>query len=270
MTQGIIEHAADGTVTIYPHEIKPTSEKPSVLALSLPKAGSVMLDGIMKMLCPYVDMRYVSIMEAFYVAGVMETNLPAETSQLFKPKGVCYGGFRYYPTQFEVPIADSAPAILLVRDPRDMLTSLYFSALKSHPARGAGNKNPAAEAAQTTGIDDYVKKFFKMYRLRMNEYSAYIGGHPNTKLFRYEDIIYEKPRFVKDICTHFEWEIPEPDQIAIAKHWDLVPDAEKPDEHVRQVHPGNFRTKLQRETIAFLEDALKSEMAAFGYNTNMH
>ncbi len=265
MNDQIIERSEDGKISLYPERIAKISDSPSVLALSLPKAGSVLLDGIVRMLCEQVPINYVSVMESYFSSGVIEPDIPAETSNLFFEKGVCYGGFRYYPTQFEIPISDTAPAILLVRDPRDMIVSLYFSALKSHPSRGGGLANPAATAAAEMDIDDYARRMTKMYKLRMSGYVDFLKRRPDTKVFRYEDIIYDKVKWVSDICEHFNWQIPENHCAKIAKHWDVMPDAEQPEAHVRQVHPGNFRKKLKAETIAFIEEALAIEMKAFNY-----
>ena len=265
MAKDIIELTEDGSIVIHPELIDHNSSLPSVLALSLPKAGSVMLDGIMKMLCKFVDIQYVSIMEAFFNAGIDDTMIPPETCRLFKPNGVCYGGFRYFPVQFEVSIVETAPALLLVRDPRDMITSLYFSALKSHPPMGAGTKNRAVEAAQTMEIDEYAKYVCSMYKLRMGEYASFISAHPDTKLFRYEDIVYDKRSFVEQICEHLQWDVSAKNRHKIAAYWDTIPRSENPNAHLRQVHPGNFKAKLAVSTIEFLNSKLVDEMKSFGY-----
>ena len=265
MSDAVISIDENGQTVLRPECLETSSDRPSVLALSLPKAGSVLLDGIMKMLCERCGLTYVSIMEAFFQVGVIETDIPSETSQLFRESGFCYGGFRYYPTQFDIPISNTAPAILLVRDPRDMLVSLYFSALKSHPKRGRDGANPASEAAAEMNIENYVKRFAKMYKMRMKDYCVFLDRRPDTKVFRYEDIIYDKVAWVGDICSHFQWGIPEEDQANIANHWNIIPDAEQPDAHVRQVHPGNYLNKLTPETINWLNDFLGDEMVAFGY-----
>ena len=265
MNDKIIERSDDGVISLYPENIARESGRPSVLALSLPKAGSVLLDGIVRMLCQQVPITYVSVMESYFASGVIETDIPPRTSELFFDKGVCYGGFRYYPTQFEIPISESAPAILLVRDPRDMIVSLYFSALKSHPSRGGGSANPAATAAAEMDVDAYAMKMTKMYKLRLSGYVEFLKRRPDTKVFRYEEIIYDKVKWVRDICDHFQWSVAEDHRANIAKHWDVMPDSEQPEAHVRQVHPGNFRNKLKTETIAFIENELADEMVFFNY-----
>ena len=265
MSDAVISVDESGQTVFRPECLVTSSDRPSVLALSLPKAGSVLLDGIMKMLCERSGLTYVSIMEAFFRIGVIETNIPSETSQLFRETGFCYGGFRYYPTQFDIPISNTAPAILLVRDPRDMLVSLYFSALKSHPKRGRDGANPASQAAAEMDIDDFVRRFAKMYRMRMSDYRVFLKRRPDTKVFRYEDMIYDKVAWVTDICTHFQWDIPEDNRANIANHWNVFPDAERPEAHVRQVHPGNYLSKLAPETIDWLNDFLADEIKAFKY-----
>ena len=75
----------------------------SVYAFSLPKAGSVLLDSIMRALSAPVGLTYVSIMGEFFHLGLAEQNVPGETSKIFLDHGYCFGGFRSFPQRFEIP-----------------------------------------------------------------------------------------------------------------------------------------------------------------------
>ena len=53
--------------------------------------------------------------------------------------------------------------------------------------------------------------------------------------------------------------------VEIAARYDVIPDAESPDQHVRQVHPGNHRKYLSANVIEFLTGYFDPVLRAFGY-----
>jgi hypothetical protein len=53
---------------------------------------------------------------------------------------------------------------------------------------------------------------------------------------------------------------------AIAARHDIIPNVERPDQHVRQVRPGNHRQHLRRDTIKSLNHSLSDILARFCYN----
>ena len=156
-----------------------------------------------------------------------------------------------------------------MRDPRDMLVSLYYSVKFSHPAPGAKSGSDSAEmpgraAAQNADIDTYVISQIADFQQRLKRYAA-VANEPGMRVYRYEDVIYKKREWVGDICQHFGWKVPAIRQIEIADKSDVFPSTENEQSHVRQVHPGNYKAKLKPATIAAIEDAFAAEMDFFGY-----
>jgi hypothetical protein len=86
-----------------------------------------------------------------------------------------------------------------------------------------------------------------------------------VKVFRYEDVIYAKRKWAADICAHYGWDVSAQSLDEAVAEIDVFPDAERPADHVRQVHPGNYKKKLKPGTIRWIEDALDDQMAFFGY-----
>ncbi len=250
-------------------ELPPAPQNPSssVLALSMPKAGSVLLDRVLRDLAPHVNLTYVSIMEAFFNEGVADNDIPPETSKTFLPEGYCYGGFRTLPP-FDIPIMPSARKMLLVRDPRDMLTSLYFSLVFSHPEPTNSEKDTQERAtsrttAKATAIDEFVLEA----GASADAYNAFcdLCRDQDIAIFRYEDIVFEKAQWVADICTHFGWNVGPEIRAEIAARHDIVPSVEDHTQHVRQVSPGDHARKLKPETISILNERFAEPMTYFGY-----
>lgn len=246
-------------------------ELPSVTVFAMPKSGSVLLDGIMRMLCDDVGLTYVSIMQEYFTIGLPPAQMPAETSEIFLPKGYCYGGFRHMPMTFDIPIVSQSRPVLLVRDPRDMLVSHYFSLRDSHPEPGRALKTASVsmsmrDLARTLDIDDYVMgQAAEQFRSFLAQYRTMLCAKHDVKVYRYEDIIYDKPKWVADLVAHFGWTVSPALIDAIAAHFNVIPDDEKTNHHIRQVHPGNYLKKLKPETIERLNDFFAEDMAFFGY-----
>ena len=271
-------------------------ERGSILIFALPKSGSVLLNMIMRDLSNEVGLCYVAIMDEYFKFGVPEELQPASTSEIFLSRGYCYGSFRSMPT-YTIPIIGDLRKVLLVRDPRDMLVSHYYSMLASHPPPGISRAGapPVFEQrdlARQLDIDSYVKQTAPAYRGYFEGYRVLCTSHgiepyrprsksrkllrqlglagralPSSKVrvYRYEDVVYARREWVLDLCEWFGLTVPLRRQYAIAKQHDIFPSRERQDKHIRQVHPKNYKLKLADETIRFLEDFFRDEMKFFGY-----
>jgi hypothetical protein len=237
-----------------------------------------MLSGLMGALAAEIKLTPVYIIGDLFQIGIPLKDAPPSTSCVFLEKGYCYG-FPYVPTEFEIPILKSAKKIIQVRDPRDMLVSLYFSLRFSHPNPGSSAQGlktqmteiPGRSEAQALGIDDFIID----HSLRFINYSDILQKYkeisqlPDAKLFRYEDIVYDKITWAHEICDHFGWNISTDRLHSAVAQVDLFPTEEKPSDHVRQVHPGNYRKRLQERTIRWIEESCKEQMLFFGYEADL-
>ena len=257
------------------------SEAPSVLSFSMAKAGSTLLYNILSQLAPTQGLVYFSIEDYLFAHNVSPTNRPGGVGKIIRPAGYCYGGFRQYPA-FPVPIIGSAKITFLVRDPRDMITSLYFSLLSSHgiPADQAAAASgpvpgPASASAKMLETRAMLKKIdvnaFARQAIRtyMRIFEGYIAQgfarRDNVAIYRYEDVIFAKEAWIKDICEWYGWDVDLATQTRIAAMFDERPDEERPLEHVRQVKPGNHLAYFAPATIDAINDALSEYMRLFGY-----
>jgi hypothetical protein len=254
-------------------------EGPSVLSFSMAKAGSTLLYNILSQLAPTQGLVYFSIEDYLFSRNVSPTNRPGGVGKIIKPTGYCYGGFRQYPA-FAIPILGNVKTTFLVRDPRDMITSLYFSLLSSHriPAgedAAGGGKGPASAAEKMLetramlnkiDINAFARQAIRTYLRIFEGYVAQgFARRNNVAIYRYEDVIFAKEAWIKDICEWYGWEVDEARQRAIAAMFDERPEEERPLEHIRQVTPGNHRAHFSAATIAAIDDALSEYMRLFGY-----
>jgi len=157
---------------------------------------------------------------------------------------------------------------VLVRDPRDILVSMYYSFGFSH----AGSPNEAIWAYQdkrsktisAMSIDDYSlyaapvlnEKFERLHALRSN-------NHPDeVMVFKYEDMIYNYESFYKQLNGFLELEDYAKKRIYEATR---PREKEQPDKHKRLGIPGDYRQKLEKHTIQELNNILEPALRHFGY-----
>lgn len=245
------------------------SEFDSFFAFAMPKSGSTLMDKMLRDVCKAVGMAVVAPYEVAFRTGIQPVRIDQSLEACFKSTGYAYLGFRAF-LGFE-PTFDFATVkkLLLVRDPRDMLVSLYFSIKYSHSipkSQGSASRGLQSqrEYAAEVDIDEFVIERAPYYRGLFAQFRSKL---PETllKTYRYEDVIFDKPRWLADMVEFLELPL-EADQVsAIAARHDILPDQEKPSDHIRQVTPGNYRKHLTEQTIAQLGDMLGKTLDANGY-----
>lgn len=242
----------------------------SVLAFAPPKSGSVLLQQILSLLATQVGLAPYSLAGQAWQEGFSLENSKVNPKDVFFPKGYAYGVFRQNPYSFEIPIMNTHRSVVLVRDPRDMLVSHYFSVTKSHPKpKGGGEVQEQLESdrlkASLRTIDEHCITTSEWYG-RVFEQMSPLFENPMAKVFRYEDVIFQKRRWVREIAAHFDW--PHLDGTAlnrIADKHDVRPINEDASKHVRSVVPGDHRQKLKPQTIHLLDQKFESFMNRFEY-----
>jgi hypothetical protein len=249
----------------------PFSAAPSVFAFSLAKAGSTLLNDLLRVLAPAAGLAFFSLEDEMFARGVgAPLDWPA-AARLFHRQGYCYGGFRAMPRHALPPLAECR-AVLLVRDPRDMIVSQFHSFRASHVVpEGAGPDHPmrrAREAALRQSLAQFAPGAAQRFARRFEGYLAQgFASREATAVFRYEEVVFRKRDWVEALCAWFGWSLPEPVRAEAASRFDILPAVADPARHIRQVHPGNHRTEMDAETIRRVEAALGEAMAAFGYRS---
>jgi hypothetical protein len=95
---------------------------------------------------------------------------------------------------------------------------------------------------------------------------ADVISDPKTLVLKYEEFLYDKRLLARRVCEWFSVGLSSGRIEAIATAHDFIPEAERPDRHIRQAHPGDYRRKLKPETIATLNVVLDRFLRKFGYD----
>jgi hypothetical protein len=250
-------------------EIPAASKYPSFFVFAMHKSGSVMQDKILEEVCAEFEIPMISIAKTAFKQGIEEGAFEQNICEIFQETGYCYYGFRYFPQYLKEFNLSGFKKILLIRDPRDIVVSHYYSMKKSHtvPQGEVGQKLlELRDELAHTEVDEYVLKKAPGFKNILKNYG--IIEDEKFKLFRYEDIIFNKQEWVQNILDFLGLELPEDRVKAIAAKHDIFPSAENQNTHIRKVTPGDYKNKLKPETIEQLNDCFKEVLEKYGYEVN--
>jgi hypothetical protein len=236
---------------------------PSVFIVGLLKSGSTLLNRIMRPLTAAAGLTYRSPAGEMFERGLNFNDASVD----FDPSGYAYGGFRDLP--WPLPPFAAERTVLLVRDPRDALTSLYFSLAYSHAPPGAKDSAGLLRAFEAgrdrvrgMSIDDFVLWEAPAHARSIGRT---LENAPRRRLYRYEDVIFDKRAWAEDMVGYLGLSPPSRLIANVVARNDIVPSHEAPLEHIRQVRPGDHRGKLRPETIAALDMSFSDVMRTMGY-----
>ena len=255
--------------------LPPTSRSdfPSCAIFACAKSGSVLVNAVTRELMTDAGIPTVDLPSMLYEQGVDIGNIQGDLSHALPRNGYCFAGFRAMPPSFVgAPAVQSLRKLLVVRDPRDMLVSRYFSAKFSHSFVARGTPQFSQIIRQMISdteldIDSYCLFYSWLINADLFLFENIITD-PETHILRYEDFIYDKERLISSLSDWFGLDVPQDLRATIAALHHVIPPQERPEDHTRQVHPGDHRRKLQPKTVDMLNGVLGRFMARFGYQTN--
>ena len=226
-----------------------------------------MLDAVVKRLARKANLPIINISAECLKAGLPDYGIEPETARdLFSRNGYIFSGFRCLKVPPDLLLGRKT--VLLVRDPRDMFVSYYFSAKFGHsvPPEGTVKRNLLELRAVSHQLDinefvlsEYTTPIVVTLRAYMNLLES------SWKLYRYEDVVFNKSDWLQDIAAYLHIDLAKKTLCEIARSVDHFPSQENPNAHIRQVAPGNHRKHLSRSTIAKLTESLSDVLYRFGY-----
>ncbi len=236
---------------------------PSVFIVGLLKSGSTLLNRVMRPITAAAGLTYRSPAGETFERGLNFKDAAVD----FEPFGYAYGGFRDLP--WPLPDFAAERTVLLVRDPRDALTSYYFSLAFSHAPPGTAD-NPdllrvfeaRRDRVRSMTIDDFVLQEAPAHADRIRHTLA---NAPRPRLYRYEEIIFDKRAWAADMIDYLGLSPPPRLVASVVARNDVLPTQDAPLDHIRHVTPGDHRHKLLPETIAALDARFAAVMRRMDY-----
>ncbi len=251
--------------------LPPPSEHPAIFAFGMHKCGSTLLNRVVLSLCRCVNRPTVSLPNIFFHQGFADEVWVDQQSMVpLIQDGYCYCGFRYYPVFFDhCGLIWNRKNILLVRDPRDAIVSMYYSVAYSHvsPDDEKAKKEFADRRADVRQqeINQFCLEYAQEWIHQWNRVLNTLVKNEHTLIFRYEDVVFDKIRLVSDINDHLELGVDRELQHKIAQRYDIIPEKEDKSKHIRFVKPGNHKDRLKPETIDKINELYAPVLSHFDY-----
>lgn len=250
----------------------PTDRADTIYCLALHKSGSVLFDNLVKGICHAAGRSCVDVEVQLFRQGLNFSHCDHHLLDFCGRPGFVYSGFRGLWQLMLLRRFRQSRKLMLVRDPRDIAISFYHSMAKSHtvPKDGAvrelvmQNRSRAqsqepSDYVLSGGVDGVLQNFNAFAMISRNRASG------EWQVYRYEDVVYRKLDWARDIAGNLNVELPEEVITKIVAKEDVFPEKEDPSKHIRRVHPGGYRDSLSPEAIAHIETRCASAMKVFGY-----
>jgi hypothetical protein len=238
----------------------------SFYLFAMHKSGSTLLNKMMNSALMLARIPQIAIPDVAFAAGLPENNI-LNADKIIFGRGYCYRGFRIFPsylTKFDI---SKLKKILLVRDPRDMIVSFYFSMGQSHVIPDSGPVRDELisirDKTKSLSIDEFCTLNYKKFVKEFESYQSVIESE--HRLYRYEDVVFNKLDWLNDMLLYLGLVIKPDDRTRIAQQNDIRPAIERPQEHIRQVTPGNYQKHLSETTIKRLNSEFRDILDQFGY-----
>lgn len=234
----------------------------SILFFTVHKAASTFVKNTIMGL---VDGQLTTIRLAGYLQPKKHAvffNDKKKMSRVLLNKGFFYGAIRDY---YDFPKMDEFKILLLLRDPRDVLTSQYFTVLYNHPI---GRKEILDRRRQFENftVDEFVLDQAHVLLKKYEDYSKYLINRSNVLLLKYEDMISDfsswlyklagflgvtgKEVYINELISKTKFEVKKED----------------PKAFIRNITPGDHIRKLKPETIEKLNAMFRPSMTRLGYS----
>jgi len=248
-----------------------TNNRQSVLYFTANKCASVYVWSILKELAKEVGMTPIDFSGyAFNFGNWNELVLEGKIrKEVFKKEAYFYGPLRLFNRASMLDIEDYR-VILMLRDPRDVLVSNYFSVAYSHaiPYQNKGTARSllaAREKALAQTIDEHVLTEAPSLSDRYREYCEQLLNKSNVLFVKYEDMIDDFETWLGTILNFLE--IDERSEaisrITREANFSVQEDVSS---HKRQATPGDHKRKLKSETVESLNLRFQTILAVLGYS----
>jgi hypothetical protein len=252
-----------------------------IVVFTLHKSGSMFLHQQCELLCRLSGLSYHS--PNVPGSGLDAVRLLNDRS-VWQARHGCFAPIRFF---VDIPRLQDYTILLHLRDPRDVLVSMFYSYCYIHNGEVAPDTGYRREVA-AGGIDAFVlaKASSDSSRIRgdygtgghvedrignlsqrYSDYLTHLLGKENVTLLRYEQMVTDYRGWLQQFIKPF----PVPNQQHLIEQLasqatQLFPRRQHDVmTHVRHVTPGDFQAKLRPSTIRALDEIFSDTLMALGY-----
>ena len=190
----------------------------------------------------------------------------------YRPVGYFYGPFRSF--NRGIPNLEDYKIFLMLRDPRDVIVSSYYSIYshvtpllegkRAHRLRMNRRKKTLEQTVDEFAINklEANSRFLDRYK----EYHRELMGKPNVLFLKYEDMVGDFSAWLDRLTGFLELDLGREFIAGLKAGAEFKVSKEDVYKHKRQVTPGDHRRKLKPETIEILNAKTREIRQFFGYS----
>jgi hypothetical protein len=238
--------------------------RPSVVFFSCHKAGSSIGLKYLKKLARENEVKHINY--DAYVSSVSPESKPLFQDADFQKRAYAkqeyfFGCYRFYRN---IPNLDDYKVILLLRDPRDVLVSYYYSMKYNntiHQKKGLVLR----KRLQHVGLDDYVLEIVPRFKKVYEDYVTHLLGKENVYFSKFEDLLADSKKWLTEASDHCGMECSVELRSQIGLGITAKPKKETKHKHHRKAQPGEFKEKLQDATIEKINKEFGEVIKALNY-----
>jgi hypothetical protein len=246
----------------------------SILFFTIYKAASSFIGGFMRKVADETGITPVNLDGYFYQiakGGEWERSGRVLVDVPYQSTGYFYGPFRSF--NRGIPNIDDYKIFLVLRDPRDVVVSAYYS-IYSHVmplVEGKKQKQTRVNRRKKLGrqtVDEHViNKLGSDSRFldRYVEYHRELMGKPNVFFLKYEDMVTDFDPWLDRLLEFLELNVSPQLIEEIRASANFKVSKEDIYKHKRQVTPGDHKRKLKAETIDILNKNTEEILKLYGY-----
>lgn len=177
----------------------------SVILYTVHKAGSTFINGLLAQICRRLDIEHHTENNARY--ELLNSSMSWQQHIESNAGTGCFGPIR---AATKLPIfpdnMDDHSILLHLRDPRDVVTSMYFSKAYSHRVQpGVFEITPEQrEQLQRDGIDSFVIRAAERLRPKYDKLYEQLKDRPNVTIIHYEEMVLNFPVWLDRVLNAFE------------------------------------------------------------------
>lgn len=171
-----------------------------------------------------------------------------------------------------VPCLEEYKIVFVVRDPRDILVSEYYSISLSHIAPvTTGNKHndfkTKRKNATESTIDEYVIAHSdRVYAVFYRYQELLLDKYENVYLTSFEAMLSDFDRWLNNLIFYCELDVDMTTRESLTReNAASKPDKEDIEQHLRKGIVGDYKQKLKPETIEYLNKKLSSVLVRYNY-----
>lgn len=248
-------------------------DHPSIIHFSLNKAATQHTKGLLSRIAkvngiiPVHINEYAFFTEFPYLTSLSEREMTGYRD-IFRPEGFLYstfGGFVRGIDQLE-----KYKVILMIRDPRDVLVSWYYSLAFSHSIPPlTSNRHQEyldnRKSVRDMTVDEHVlAESDRVFTILDTYRRELLESYPHVTLTSYEEMTSDYGTWLRKILRACDLQISDDFfQQLLDENRRLQPDKEDKHQHIRKGKPGDYQDKLQPETIGKLNQKFEPILQAY-------